>query len=178
MKRISLILLAILLAASCGRVVVDEPEFLPESVEEPDDIIIPLRYSPKSWKELKIDSHLWINDAIYDCRAKRWIINEKPESLEVFISSEVPLEGELYSNRDQSRTTWVLSTSSSFLYYRKKPFYFTSSGEDFFFLYRNGYTRCFGFRKKIDTTRVLVLDTIDQTEDPEAGDPGPINDED
>lgn len=170
MKKISLILPVVLLVASCGQGAEEDPVVAPEPQEKPGELVKPIRLSNESWTELMIDSHPWINQATYYRKTNKWVIIENPDTLQIIIRSEDPLEGELYSIVNNSTVPWALN-AKSFLYYNgKKPYYFTSFGDDFFFLYYNGSTRCYGFRKKIDTTRVVVLDTIDQTEDPEAGD--------
>lgn len=170
MKKISLILPVVLLVASCGQGAEEDPVVAPEPQEKPGELVKPIRLSNESWTELMIDSHPWINQATYYRKTNKWVINESPDTLLFIIRNEEPLEGEVSSIVHGSKASWSLNINSFLNYNRRRPYYYFTSSGDFFFLYHNGSTRCYGFRKKIDTTRVLVLDTIDQTEDPDAGD--------
>jgi hypothetical protein len=51
----------------------------------------------------------------------------------------------------------------------QNTFVITASGNDYFFLYRDNLTKCYSDDKKqIDTTRVVILDTVDQMDEPDA----------
>lgn len=120
---------------------------------EDEDIISPKHLNHQFWKDLDIASHPWVNLADYDFVAGKWIMHDRPDTLNFRHKMFGLYSPKFYFFMDYYQNTFVI----------------TASGKDYFFLYRDNLTKCYSDDKKqIDTTRVVILDTVDQMDEPDA----------
>ena len=165
------LLIVLALAASCqgpaGSIFGDNPY---EPVQAATDTIVPRHLSWALWDTLAICSHPWINADDYDHESKRWIHKDKPDTVSFsFANSAYPFFGKMEQSAGQNR--WALTMDKSVLSIHTKEitnFLITSNGGEMFFLFNGGLTKCFSTVDNVDTTRVYVLETTDQLDDPVA----------
>jgi hypothetical protein len=120
---------------------------------EDEDIIYPKHLTYQLWNTLDIASHPWVNQADYDFGAGKWIMHDRPDTLNFRHKMFGLYSPKFYFFMDNYQNTFVI----------------TASGKDYFFLYRDNLTKCYSDDKKqIDTTRVIILDTVDQMDEPDA----------
>lgn len=177
MTRFLPFILPLLMLFSCSHIRVDSD--LPEaSVQPAGDLIVAERLTEEIWNDLDISSHFWINLADYDHKTAKWTMNANPDTLVITLASTTDNDrGYIHLPGERSRMMWFIRIPESSFSFNDKSYLISASGSDFFFLCRRGKTKCYGFSKQVDTSHVVVLDTTNQMDDPEATEPYPDIDE-
>lgn len=151
---------------------VPEPELQSEPVTdnsgaEPDTLVNVL-LTDTLWNNLSICSHPWVNIADYDHARSKWIIHEEdPLQAEFSCAFYSRNSGTMITGKDNKDSWFCFPKYSTFgICSGHESFAISVIGKDYFVLCNSHLSMLFSFNEPVDTSRITVLDTTDQMEDP------------
>ncbi len=171
-----------LLVVACNKEVpntatVPAPSSEPESQSEPEpdrsgekhDSLVNILLTDDLWNNLSICSHPWVNEANYDHTASKWIIHEdNPLQAEFSFASNSRNSGTMTTGQDNKKLWFYIPEYSTFeVDSGHESFAISVIGRDFFVLCMSHLSMIFSYNESVDTSRITVLDTTDQMEDPD-----------
>lgn len=182
MRNVHSIFLLLLLVVACNKEVpntatVPSPSSEPESQSEPEpdrsgekpDSLVNILLTDDLWNSLSICSHPWVNEANYDHTASRWIIHEdNPLQAEFSFAFNSRNSGTMTTGPDNEKLWFCIPEYSTFgVDSGHESFAISVIGKDYFVLCKSHLSMLFSYNESVDTSKITVLDTTDQMEDPD-----------
>ena len=174
MKTVQAIILLLLLTIACNKDPLGSV-----SMSGSPDILRNVPLTNTLWDSLAIESHPWKNSADYDHVNSRWIVRDDSSETSEFVFTNKTGTGGTVTVGDGTPWRWSCFPESSIFGIRStETEYYSISviGKDYFILSSSHFSRCFSYKLAVDTSRVVILDTTNQSDDPDILLPWPWDD--